>query len=167
MTLNAERPKVPYISWITTHDSKISLHVALQLLVFQIIKVFDFSIGYNGELEIFEKKFAKNQELKISTRGSWALTLCLRTNLAIGQSSTYTLFYPRGSKWGLFLFYGPRLWSFSKMTYFGMKLGHWTKFQKLHVHSLSTPGGRNWAYFQCTGRVKEIEHFLTLILLIS
>ncbi len=29
---------------------------ALQSLVFQITGVFDFSIGYNGELEIFEKK---------------------------------------------------------------------------------------------------------------
>ncbi len=28
-----------------------------------------------------------------------------------------------------------------------MKLGHWPKFQKLHIHSISTEGGRNWAYF--------------------
>ncbi len=35
------------------------------------------------------------------TRGPWALTLCLRTNLAIGQSArscTYTLFLPQGGE---------------------------------------------------------------------
>ncbi len=32
-----------------------------------------------------------------------------------------------------------------------MKLGHWPKCQKLHIYSLSTPGGRNWAYFCSTG----------------
>ncbi len=35
----------------------------------------------------------------ILTRGPWALTLCLRTNLAMGQGSkscTYTLFLPQG-----------------------------------------------------------------------
>ncbi len=39
-----------------THESQISLRFALRSLVFQIIEVFDFSIGYNGEFEIFEKK---------------------------------------------------------------------------------------------------------------
>ena len=33
----------------------------------------------------------------------------------------------------------------------GHKLGKWPKFQKLHIHSLSTPGSRNWAYFCSTG----------------
>ena len=32
-----------------------------------------------------------------------------------------------------------------------MKLGHWPKCQKLHIYPLSTPGGRNWAYFCSTG----------------
>ncbi len=32
-----------------------------------------------------------------------------------------------------------------------MKLGKWLKFQKLHICSLSTPGGWNWAYFCSTG----------------
>ena len=31
------------------------------------------------------------------------------------------------------------------------QLGHWPKFQKLHIYSLSTPGGWNWAYFCSTG----------------
>ena len=42
------------------------------------------------------------------TRGPWALTLCLRTNLAICQSSTYTPFLPQGSKWSLFSLYEQR-----------------------------------------------------------
>ncbi len=33
----------------------------------------------------------------------------------------------------------------------GMKLCHWTKFQKLHIYCLSTPGGRNRAYFCSVG----------------
>ena len=32
------------------------LGFALRALVFQIIEVFDFSVGYNGKFEIFEKK---------------------------------------------------------------------------------------------------------------
>ncbi len=38
------------------HESQISLRFALRSLVFQIIEVFDFPIGYNGEFKIFEKK---------------------------------------------------------------------------------------------------------------
>ena len=43
--------------------------------------------------------------------------------------------------------------SFSKLSYLGMKLGYWPKFQKLHIYrySFSTPGGQNWAYFRSTG----------------
>ncbi len=66
MTLNATRPKVPYICWPIAHESQISLCFALLSLAFQIIEVFDFSIGYNSEFEIFEKKIVKNQKLKIS-----------------------------------------------------------------------------------------------------
>ncbi len=36
------------------------------------------------------------------------------------------------------------------------QLGHWPKFQKLHIHSLCTPGGRNWAYFALCTAVSEI-----------
>ncbi len=32
-----------------------------------------------------------------------------------------------------------------------MKLGHWPKLQKFHIYSLSTPRGRNWAYFRSMG----------------
>ncbi len=55
MTFKAKMPKVPYIFWITTHESQILLRFALRSLIFHIIEVFDFSIGYNGEFEIFEK----------------------------------------------------------------------------------------------------------------
>ncbi len=55
MTLNPTRPKVPHIC-STTRKSHISLSFALRSLVFQIIKVFYFSIRYTGEFEIFEKK---------------------------------------------------------------------------------------------------------------
>ncbi len=55
-------------------------------------------------------------------------------------------FYPWGSKLSLFSLYGqrfPRYRPISKLPYLGMKLGHWPKFPKLHIYSLSTPGGRN------------------------
>ncbi len=40
---------------------------------------------------------------------------------------------------------------FWKLPYLGMKLSKWPKFQKLHIHSLSTPRSQNWAYFCSTG----------------
>ena len=51
MTLNAKRPKVPLICWITTHESQITLHFAPRLLVFLIIEVFDFSNQHNRVLQ--------------------------------------------------------------------------------------------------------------------
>ncbi len=59
-------------------------------------------------------------------------------------------FYPRGSKLGLFW---PHRQSFSrygpifKLAIFGHDTWPLAKFQKLHIDSLSTPGGRNWACF--------------------
>ncbi len=46
---------------------------------------------------------------------------------------------------------------FSKLPYSGMKLDHWPKCQRLHIYSLSTPRGRNWAYFSSTGSGFEIQ----------
>ena len=43
----------------TPHDSHISLHFGLRSIVFQIIEVLEFSIGYNGEFEIFEDNSLK------------------------------------------------------------------------------------------------------------
>ncbi len=98
--------------------------------------------------------------------------LCLRTNLAIDQSSrSYTHMHslsstPGGGGLKLSLFslykqrfprYGPSLWVtgwFLKLPYFmylGMKLGHWPKLRKLLIYSLSVPGGWNWAYFHSPG----------------
>ncbi len=83
----------------------------------------------------------------VITRGPWALTLCLRTNLAIGQSSrscTYTLFLPQGGRnWAYFCSKGSGFRDtshFSKLPDLGMKLGKWPKFQTLHIYSLSTSG---------------------------
>ncbi len=56
------------------------------------------------------------------------------------KSCTYTLFLPPGGlKLSLFLLYGPRFPRYGP--YLGMKLGHWPKFEKLHIYSLSTPSG--------------------------
>ncbi len=60
--------------------------------------------------------------LDVSIRDPWALTLCLRTNLAIH-------FWPKFQT------------RFSKLPYLGMKLGHPPKFQKLPIYPLSTSGG--------------------------
>ena len=78
-------------------------------------------------------------------------------------------FYPKGSKLSLFLLYGqrfPRYWPIFKITIFGHELGHWPKFQKSYIYSLSTPEGRNRAYFALPATVKEIKQFLALITLI-
>ena len=69
MTLNATRPKVPHICWSTTREAQISLRFALWSFVFQIIEVFDFSIGDNGEFEIFGKKSLKIGNLKMEAKG--------------------------------------------------------------------------------------------------
>ncbi len=53
---------VQSIYWTLTPEAQISLRFALRSLVFQIIEVFGFLIGYNGEFQ----KFVKNQKLKIS-----------------------------------------------------------------------------------------------------
>ncbi len=48
---------------LNTHrEAQISLPFALRLLVFQIIEIFGFPIGYNGEI----KKFIKHQKFKTS-----------------------------------------------------------------------------------------------------
>ncbi len=83
----------------------------------------------------------------ILTRGPWALTLCLRTSLAICQISTYTPF-PAGQNRAYFSSTGSSyrdMGRFSKLPYLGIKC------QKLHIHPLSTPRGRNWACFSSTG----------------
>ncbi len=43
-------------------EPQISLHFTLLSLIFQIIEVFGFPIGYNGEFQ----KFAKSRKIKIS-----------------------------------------------------------------------------------------------------
>ena len=44
-----------------------------------------------------------------------------------------------------------------------MKLGKWPKFHKLHIYALSTPGGRNRAYFCSTGTgFRDTDQFLRL-----
>ncbi len=93
------------------------------------------------------------------TRGPWALALCLTTNLAMGQSSKSSdirsLSIPGRQYWAYFCPMGilcpmgssfrDNGW-FSKLPYLGMKLaylgmkrmlGHWPKFQKWHIYSLS------------------------------
>ena len=44
----------------------------------------------------------------------------------------------------------------SKLAYLGMKHGHWPKFQKLHVYSLSAQGGWNLDYFHPNGSNSKI-----------
>ena len=58
--------KAPYIHWKLTPEAQMLLRFALWSLVFQTIGLFDFSIVYNCEFHIFEKKIVTNQKLKIS-----------------------------------------------------------------------------------------------------
>ncbi len=64
ITLTDTRQKLSCICWTINHDSEISLRFALRSLAFQIFEVFDFSIGYNGEAEIFEKDSLKIRKSK-------------------------------------------------------------------------------------------------------
>ena len=84
-------------------------------------------------------------------------------NLAIGKSSrscTYILFLSRWVE--IELIVAEIRADFSKLPYLDMKLGHWQKFQKLHIHSLSsTTWRRNWAYFRSTGSSIQVRAFFT------
>ncbi len=66
-----------------------------------------------------------------------------------------------GRNWAYFHPKSSGFWyrgQFSKLPYMGMKLGHWPKCQRLYIYSLSTPGGRNWAYFHSTGRFSKLPY---------
>ncbi len=83
----------------------------------------------------------------------WAGSFC------IGKSSricTYALFlHPRGRNWVYFRSTGSSfrdIGRFSKLPYLGMKLGHWPKFQKLHIYSLSSPGESKLSLFLLYGQ---------------
>ena len=68
-------------------------------------------------------------------------------NLVIGKSSTnctYTLSFYENELYGQRF---PKYGTIFKITIFGEEHGHWQKFHKLHIYSLSAPGGQNWAYF--------------------
>ncbi len=69
-----------------------------------------------------KKVFFWNPEMK-KTRGPWALRLCLKTNLAIFQSSrscTYTPFLPQASKYfSLYEQQFPRYATIFKIAIFG------------------------------------------------
>ena len=114
---------------------------------------------------------------KKKTRGPWALTLCLRTwpltkvpgrygrifQLAIFGHETLPLakvahilcFYPRGSKWSLFLIYGQRFpiyGSIFEIAIFGHQNWPLAKVEVAHIGSVYLPqGGEIWAYFSSTG----------------
>ena len=60
-------------------------------------------------------------------------------------------FYPIGSGFG-------DTSRFSKLPYLNMKLSKWPKFQKLHIYTLSTQRGRNWAYFGVQAAFSEIRN---------
>ena len=94
----------------------------------------------------------------LSTTGLWALTLCLRTNLAICQSSrictyTSTSFLPQGSKLSLFSLYEQRFLRYVpifKIAIFGHDTWSLAKIPEVaHIASFYPRG--NWAYFRSTG----------------
>ena len=69
MTVTTYVSKVACINWTLNLEAQISLCLALPLLVSQIIEVFVFPIGYNGEFQKFvkirnSKKIQKNKKKK-------------------------------------------------------------------------------------------------------
>ncbi len=71
----------------------------------------------------------------------------------------YSLSNPRARNWAYSLSTGSvflRYWPIFKIVIFGHE------FQKLHIHSLSTSGSQNWAYFALRAAVSKIRaNFLT------
>ncbi len=108
MTLNATRLKVPYICWTTNHESQISLRFTLRSLIFQLIEVFYFSIGYNVNLKFSKKKNVKNRKLKISKIPNVFLRTIEKKNS--GQVWKLLAVICRGSSSSTFaLLFGPML----------------------------------------------------------
>ena len=105
---------------------------------------------YLMALHCLSKQHYSLQQLQ-ETRASMGLDALLENQL--GYWPQFQKFPPNGSKLTLFRSTGSRLWDMSRFQncHIGMKLGHWPKFQKLHIYSLSTPWGQNWAYFCSTG----------------
>ena len=69
--------------------------------------------------------------------------------------------YPRGPKWSLVFALRATVSEIQAHfqnchIFLGMKLGHWPKFQKLHIYSHSTPEGPNQAYFPLCAAVSEL-----------
>ncbi len=89
-------------------------------------------------------------------------------------TATYPLLLPHGSKVSLLSHYGqqfPRCGVALKIAIFGHETWPLAKVQKLHIHSLSTLGGRNWAYFcskgsdfRDTGRISKLIYLGMLII---
>ncbi len=79
-------------------------------------------------------------------------------------------FYPRRRNWAYFHPRSSGFWdmgNFSKLPHLGMILGHWPKFQKLHIYTLFlTQWGQNWAYFRSTGSgFRDMGRFSKLVYL--
>ncbi len=67
MTLNATRPKVPYICWPASPKFHSVLLYGRSFSSSWVFLCFSFSIGYNGEFEIFEKKIGNSKHQKSQT----------------------------------------------------------------------------------------------------
>ncbi len=108
------------------------------------------------------KRQKKKTEKKTETRGPWALTSCLRTNLVICQSSrscTYTPFLPQGLKLSLFSLYEqqfPRYLPIFKNAIFGHETCHWPMRQKLHMYIASFyPKGAKLSLLSLYGQLTQ------------
>ncbi len=80
--------------------------------------------------------------------------LCLRTNLAICQSSTYTPFYPIGAKFSLFSLYMQHFLKYRpifKIPIFGHETWPLAKVPEVAHILCYYRRGSNWAYFHWTG----------------
>ncbi len=79
---------------------------------------------------------------------AWHLAICKSSR---SYTHMYTLFLWKGVETGLIfavwaVVFDPQA-DCQNCHKICMKLGHCQKFQKLHIYSLSTPVGQNWAYF--------------------
>ncbi len=99
-------------------------------------------------------------------------------NLAIGKvpGLAHTFSTSRGQNWAYFCFVGSGLQGMSRfltLPYLGMKLGHWQKFQKLHIYTHATctlflpHGVKIELIFTLWAVVSKIEQFLALLSLIN
>ena len=139
----AKVPEVAHIPSFYPTGSKLTLFFTLRAAVSDIYgSIFKIAIFGHGTFWLKIGRYLGKLAYFCSTGRVFR-----DTGRYLTRSCTYTLFLPQGVEIELIFTLRAAVSEitsqFSKVPYLGTKLGHWPKFQKLNIYSLSSPRGRN------------------------